>query len=135
MEKENKPKILDVSEPQESFFTRLSLKLADVFGSFPSLVLHSILIFLWLYYKLDIGTLTLILSIEAIFLSLFILTASNIELHRDRRNHSKDLKVDQKTLKRLTELLEIVHSIDERIGGKEKDLQTEEQSKQEENRE
>jgi uncharacterized membrane protein len=126
METENKTKILDVSEPKESFFTRLSLKLADIFGSFPSLVIHIILIFLWLHYKLDIGTLTLILSIEAIFLSLFILTASNIELHRDRRNHSKDLKVDQKTLKRLTELLEIVHSIDERIGGKEEISNTEE---------
>jgi uncharacterized membrane protein len=67
------------------------------------------------------------LSIEAIFLSLFILTASNIELHRDRRNHSKDLKVDQKTLKRLTELLEIVHSIDERLGGKEEISNTEEE--------
>jgi uncharacterized membrane protein len=124
---ENKTKILDVNEPQESFFTRLSLKLADIFGSFPSLVLHTVLIALWIYYGLDIDSLTLILSIEAIFLSLFILTASNIELHRDRRNHSKDLKVDQKTLKRLTELLEIVHSIDERLGGKEEISNTEEE--------
>ena len=119
MEKDNKKKLLEINENQESFFTNFSLKLSNIFGSFLSLVVHTILIFLWIYYKLDINTLTLILSIEAIFLSLFILTASNIELSRDRRNHSKDLKVDQKTLKRLTELLEIVNSIEERIPGKE----------------
>lgn len=77
--------------------TILTKSLYGFFGSWLSVVLHAIAFTVWLVFKLDINTLTMWVSLEAIFLSIFILMAENQEQAyrdaREKREKQKELQL------------------------------------------
>jgi len=84
-------------------------------GSWTGVLFHTVWFFLWLVYRLDINLLTLIVSLEAIFICIFLLMAANKEESQRRLTVSKesklnkqqmdfDIKLDQKADRQLTEI-------------------------------
>jgi len=87
---------------------KLAEKLAAWFGSTPFIAVHLVWFATWVFLHLtrdfdpDWSSLTLIVSLEAIFLSLFILRAENVQADRFDKNVKRDLKTSRKILDKLT---------------------------------
>lgn len=92
-------------------FEGFSVELVNIMGSWYSILLHTIWFILWFYYDLDIDMLTLIVSLEAIYLSIFILMASSTQMIHDRRRVLKDYQVDSKTYESIQKLHEKLDSL------------------------
>lgn len=75
--------------------------LSGWFGSAPFIVLHVVWFALWYPLGGETETLTLIVSLEAIFLSLFILRAENVQSKRTEKNVKADLRKSDEVLRRL----------------------------------
>ncbi len=77
---------------------KIAEKLAEIFGSGPFILFHVVWFTLWvvsnIFLKFDpeYSLLTIIVSLEAIFLALFILRAENIQSARLERKIKEDLK-------------------------------------------
>lgn len=91
----------------------LAEKLATIFGSGPFIIFHVIWFSAWIILNIflqfdpEYSLLTIIVSLEAIFLALFILRAENIQsarlekkLKKDLENTRRDVK-DTKEIKRM----------------------------------
>lgn len=84
---------------------QLAEKLAGWFGSAPFILFHVVWFTAWILAHLFLGfdeewqNLTVVVSLEAIFLSLFILRAENVQSERAERQIEKDLKQSQEELK------------------------------------
>lgn len=82
-------------------------KLAGWFGSAQFIVFHMlwfsgwIILHLLIQFDKDWENLTIIVSLEAIFLSLFILRAENVQSKRSEEQVKKDLKKSDEQLKLL----------------------------------
>lgn len=78
---------------------KIAEKLAEWFGSTPFILFHVIWFAVWLLLHFTAGfdpdwaNLTLVVSLEAIFLSLFILRAENVQASRFEDQVKRDLKV------------------------------------------
>ncbi len=87
---------------------KLAEKLAEFFGSGPFIIFHVIWFTTWIVlnaftqFDKDFSLLTIVVSLEAIFLSLFILRAENIQSARLERKVKEDLR-KTKTDKKKTE--------------------------------
>ena len=84
-------------------------------GSWYGVLFHTIWFTLWLILKLNIQLLTLIVSLEAIYIGIFLLMAANKEetirrvtafkdKKQDRQQMNFDIKLDQKADRQLTEI-------------------------------
>ncbi len=86
---------------------KLAEKLAEWFGSAPFILFHIIWFGIWVGLHYVIGfdetweNLTLVVSLEAIFLSLFILRAENIQAKRFELEVKKDLRKSDEQIKLL----------------------------------
>ena len=86
---------------------RTAEKLATWFGSTPFITFHFVWFTVWIILHMTTGwdedwsTLTLVVSLEAIFLSLFILRAENIQAERFERQVKKDVKNTKAVLDKL----------------------------------
>lgn len=86
---------------------KLAEKLAGWFGSTPFILFHIVWFGTWIVLHLTRGldpewaNLTIVVSLEAIFLSLFILRAENIQSGRFEENVKKDLKTSKMILDKL----------------------------------
>lgn len=96
---------------------KLAEKLAKWFGSAPFIAFHIFWFAAWislhvaLSFDPDWSALTLVVSLEAIFLSLFILRAENVESTRAENN----LKL---SLKKNNEQLQLLKTINNRLNKK-----------------
>lgn len=66
--------------------------LSEWFGSLPVIIIHAVLIAAWYFLGLPEERLISILSIEAIFLALFILRAENVAEERLEKHVKQILK-------------------------------------------
>lgn len=86
---------------------KLAEKLAGWFGSAPFIVFHIFWFATWIILHFTKGldedwqALTVVVSLEAIFLSLFILRAENVQSKRAEEQIKKDLKESREELKLL----------------------------------
>lgn len=86
-------------------------KLAEWFGSAPFIFFHLVWFSIWVglhifrTFDADWSSLTLIVSLEAIFLSLFILRAENVESRRAEKQVKRDIKKSEEQLKLLKTLV------------------------------
>ena len=72
-------------------------KLSVWFGSVPFILAHTAWFIAWFVFKLPTDLLTLIVSLEAIYLSMFILRAEKIQgdrMERSIKQNEKDTKKD-----------------------------------------
>jgi uncharacterized membrane protein len=90
---------------------RLAEKLAQWFGSAPFILFHLVWFSIWFCLHMFTGfdeewqNLTLVVSLEAIFLSLFILRAENVQSERAEKQIKKDLIKSNQQLKLLKSLI------------------------------
>jgi uncharacterized membrane protein len=82
-----------------SFADKVADTVADFVGSWTFLFLHSIWFFIWIFFNVEdfpFGLLTMIVSLEAIFLATFIMISQNRLSDRDRHQALRDLQTDIK---------------------------------------
>lgn len=86
-------------------------KLAKVFGSGPFILFHVVWFGLWVILNLiftfdpEFSILTIVVSLEAIFLSLFILRAENIQSARLEKKLKEDVKKSKEDIKNTKRVL------------------------------
>ncbi len=86
---------------------KLAEKMAEWFGSAAFILFHVVWFSAWVILHLLAGfdeewqNLTLVVSLEAIFLSLFILRAENVQAKRFEKQVKKDIKKSDEQLKLL----------------------------------
>lgn len=125
----NVAKIIEIEQAQRRNRT-VSERVAEVItrfcGSVAFVWIHVIWFGAWIvlnsvipYFKFDpfpFTFLTLVVSLEAIFLSTFILITQNEETRMTERRNHLDLQINMLTEKEDTKLLEIVRAIAEKVG-------------------
>jgi uncharacterized membrane protein len=102
-------------EPSDSFLSRATVVLVRKFGSWFSVLIHSLIFAGWILLGFDLEKLLVIVSLEAIYIGIFILMAENVETtqreHQREIEHQKDMAVvkqdvvvDKKSLRELQEI-------------------------------
>ena len=105
---------------------RIAAFVASFCGSMPFVWLHVLLFFVWLALNSWPGIghfdpypftfLTLVVSLEAIFLSAFILISQNYELRISDRRNQLDLQINLLTEQENTKMLQLLERIAEKVG-------------------
>jgi uncharacterized membrane protein len=99
-------------QQKRSLFSRATVVLVKMFGSWASVLVHTLIFISWIWLKLNLEILLVVVSLEAIYIGIFILMAENVEardrerlrqLQRDRdmKIVKQDAKVDEMSLKEL----------------------------------
>lgn len=91
-------------------------KIASFAGSMWSVYLHIVWFTLWILLdveKFPFGLLTMVVSLEAIFLSTFIMISNNRTSDRDRLAAEHDYKVNESAKEEIEKLMERLDKIEE----------------------
>lgn len=102
---------------QEMIFEKIIGLVAWFLGSWLGVVLHTIIFCLWFIFRLDLEILLVTVSLEAIYIGIFLLMAANEE-ERKKESHDKilrerdrqfiltDIKLDEKASITLAQIVE-----------------------------
>ncbi len=93
---------------------RIADRVAAFVGSWPFIYLHVVWFGFWILYPVEefpFGLLTMIVSLEAIILSTFIIMSQNRESKRDRRRAEADYETDLAAKKEIEEVHKKLDSI------------------------
>src|SRR5207249_12209901 len=99
----------------------VQLRVADAItkfaGSMPFVYVHAIIFAVWMlaFEKSPWPTLTLVVSLEAIFLSTFVMIGQNRQAGFQQAKADHDFVAQELELKRNTELTEAVHELTKQI--------------------
>lgn len=83
----------DLYEEEKSAGHRIADRVTDFVGSWPFIYLHAVWFCVWILLPVEpfpYGLLTMIVSLEAIMLSTFIMMSQNRQAERDRRQAKAD---------------------------------------------
>lgn len=120
-----------------SFLTQIADDLTTICGSTPFLLLHALFFFLWVainsgffpqflpFDPFPFGFLTMIVSLEAIFLSIFVLVSQNRISHINTVRDEVHMRVNLIAEEEITKILEILAEIRREMGIKRHDLELE----------
>lgn len=121
-----------------SLLTQLSDDLTEICGSTPFLIFHIILFAVWIlvnggfvkelppFDPFPFGLLTMVVSLEAIFLSIFILVSQNRSSYVSTLREEVHLRVNLIAEEEVTKALEVLAEIRKEIGIKKPDPELEE---------
>ncbi len=121
-----------------SILTQISDDLTEVCGSTPFLIFHIIFFAAWITLNIEVipgaipfdpfpfGLLTMIVSLEAIFLAIFILVSQNRSSLVSTLREEVHLRVNLIAEEEITKALEVLAEIRKEIGIKKPDLELEE---------
>ena len=112
----------DQQKNSKSLFLQIAVILVRLFGSWISVLVHTLIFAGWFIFNWNLDHLLVIVSIEAIYFCIFILMAENIEtVKRDRQREferqkdmsvvKQDVAVDRKALRELQEIHRKINSI------------------------
>lgn len=107
--------------------------ISSFLGSWRAVIFHTLWFAIWLILKFDVNLLTFSVSLEAIFIGIFLLMAANkAEVKRDQREIRQrkkdrerlehDVKLDEKADRQLTEIKRLQKEIDKEMKGIRKKL-------------
>jgi len=107
---------------QRSFLLRLTKTIAKFIGSWWGVLAHTLWFAFWLMLNFSVERLSFWVSLEAIFIGIFLLMAANqAEIERDRmeardrsremQNVKEDLELDRREAHELREIKEMVAAI------------------------
>jgi uncharacterized membrane protein len=124
----------DVELQKRTLGERVIDTVSSICGSRRFIYLNALFFGLWLAANLGpveglhfdpfpFGLLTLVVSLEAIFLSLFILITQNLQVRLAERRHHLDLQIDLLAEQENTKMLQMLAAIHERLGIEEEDEQ------------
>lgn len=111
---------------KKKFLDRLTDIVAWFMGSWWGVVFHTIWFVFWLTFNFNLEILTLWVSLEAIFIGIFLLMASNkAEIERDRKETlarkrqmqtiKHDLVLDKRADRRQLEMIKMLRSLEKEI--------------------
>jgi CRP/FNR family cyclic AMP-dependent transcriptional regulator len=115
----------DVAEEQQTSVTRIADAVPALVGNLPSTLLHAVFFTGWIAINLGIagglsrfdpypfGLLSVIISLEAIFLTLFVLTSQNRQRSRDRIRSDIEFETSINTEVKIARLHEKVDKLTE----------------------
>ncbi len=112
----------DQQKNSKSFFLQTAVILVRLFGSWISVLVHTLIFAGWFIFNWNLDHLLVIVSIEAIYFCIFILMAENIETAKRERQREyerqkdmsvvkQDVAVDRKALRELQEIHQKINSI------------------------
>lgn len=81
---------------------KIAQKLSDFFGSTPFIAAHIVWVVGWLALDLDREIMVFTMTVEGIFLVLFVLRAENISERHNERRLKEDLAATKRIEKKLT---------------------------------
>lgn len=110
-----------------SYLTRISDRLTETFGSTTFLTLNALFFTLWIAVNLNLtpfqvfdpfpfGLLTMIVSLEAIFLSIFVLVSQNRTSYVDNLREELHLQVNLVAEEEVTKILKVLAEIRKKVG-------------------
>lgn len=82
------------------------------FGAWTCVLLHTVWFALWFVFKLDIGLLTNVVSLEAIYLTMLVLMASSRAGDRDRDQAEADYEVNRQAKSEVEGLIQRLDRIE-----------------------
>jgi len=115
----------DVAEEQQTSVTRITDAVPAMVGTLPSTMLHALFFASWIAINLGVagglrhfdpypfGLLSVIISLEAIFLTLFVLTSQNRQRSRDRIRSDIEFETSINTEMKIARLHEKVDKLTE----------------------
>ena len=121
-----------------SLLTQLSDDLTEICGSTPFLIFHILLFTAWIALNINIipgtipfdpfpfGLLTMVVSLEAIFLAIFILVSQNRSAYVNTLREEVHLRVNLIAEEEITKVLEVLSDVRKHIGMKKPDPEIEE---------
>lgn len=115
MEKLNKKNLTYKYKNTVSSLDRIADLVAKWTGSWTFLLLHLLWFGLWLWYRLNINALTLIVSLEAIILMNVLLMAQNRQNEASEKRVEADYQIDAKSAKDIEEVKELVKKIQKKF--------------------
>ena len=126
---------------KRSFLTRIADKLTAFCGSTPFLIFHIIFFTAWVtinsgffprlltYDPFPYGLLTMIVSLEAIFLTIFVLVSQNRSAHINTVREEVHMKVNLIAEEEITKILQVLAEMRKHMGIKKEDEELEEMVK------
>ncbi len=104
-------------------------------GSWWAVVIHTLWFSIWLVFNFDLNLLTFSVSLEAIFIGIFLLMASNrAEEARDKKEERQrrgdraridlDIKLDERADRQLIEIKRIQKDMNEQMGALMKEVKS-----------
>jgi uncharacterized membrane protein len=87
-------------ESNRSILTKATVLFVRVFGSWASIIIHTAAFIGWLYLGFGLEELLVFVSLEAIYIGIFILMAENIETKERERVQEMKRQNDLKVIKR-----------------------------------
>ncbi|HVY35978.1 MAG TPA: DUF1003 domain-containing protein [Candidatus Paceibacterota bacterium] len=106
---------LQKHQENRTFAQRIADALAAASGSWWFLILHGIWFWAWVRFKVEpfpFGLLTMIVSLEAIFLSTVILMSQNRQSERDRAQAQQDFETNIAAKEEIEAIMIKLNSID-----------------------
>src|SRR5438045_2801926 len=91
---------------------RIADGVTDFIGSVVSVIIHTIMFAWWFYHGLDVGLLTNVVSLEAIYLCIFLQMSSNRHGERDRHQAEADYITNLRSERRIEEVEEALARIE-----------------------
>jgi len=83
----------DAKEQQKNLAERSTAAIAKFIGSWWAIIFHTLWFIVWLIFDFSLEILTLWVSLEAIFIGIFLLMASNrAEAKRDKKEAAEQLR-------------------------------------------
>ena len=112
---ETNKRIVKMPKKTKTFIEKTTDRVSAFLGSWWAVIFHTAWFSIWLIFNFDINLLTFSVSLEAIFIGIFLLMASNStevkrDKHqsrlrkRDRQRLEKDIRLDEKADRQLTEI-------------------------------
>jgi len=110
----------------KSFIEKATDFISGFLGSWWAVIFHTLWFSIWLIFNFDINLLTFSVSLEAIFIGIFLLMASNkTEIARDKKSArlrkkdrqrlELDIKLDQRADRQLAELRRVQKDINGKL--------------------
>ena len=111
---------------QKTFTEKMTAVIARFFGSWWAVVFHTLWFAIWLVFHFSLETLTLWVSLEAIFIGIFLLMAANRgEIERDKKEAAEqlrqrkmigvDISMDRKQTSEMGEVKESLKRLEKQI--------------------
>lgn len=107
---------------KRSFLSKATVVLVRIFGSWLSVLVHSIFFASWLLIGENLELLLVIVSLEAIYIGIFILMAENAETaerdhiqelkrQQDMKVVKQDARIDEKSLSELKQIRKQINTL------------------------
>ena len=118
--------VKEKEQPQKTLTEKMITVVARFMGSWWAVVFHTFWFAVWLVFNFNLEILTLWVSLEAIFIGIFLLMASNkAEIERDLKEAAEqlrqrkmigvDISIDRKQTSEMGEVKEILKRLEKQI--------------------